>query len=187
MLLGDVVEDARFEDVEPHADFVVDGGFFDVVLDTAAVVHFDDAQVDFDGALMHGDGADAALFFVELDEFVEGDEGEDVAVGYEEGVLKVGDVGERSGGAEWGGLVGVLDVEVVLGAILEEGAHESGHVSDGEGDVVDAGGFHLVEEDLEDGFVGDGHHRFGEDAGVGGEAGAFASGENHSMHGLTPF
>jgi hypothetical protein len=42
--------------------------------------------------------------------------------------------------------------------------------------VVDAGGFHLVEEDLEDGFVANGHHGFGEDAGVGGEAGAFSSG-----------
>jgi hypothetical protein len=69
-----------------------------------------------------------------------------------------------------------LDVEAVLGAVLEEGAHEPGEVSDGEGDVVDAGGFHLVEKDLEDGFVADGHHGFGEDAGVGGEAGAFSSG-----------
>jgi len=166
--LGDVVEDARFEDVEPHADFVVDGGFFDVVLDAVGTVHFDDAQVDFDVALVHGDGADAAFFTVELNEVVDGDEGEDVAVGYEEGLGEVGDVGEGSGGAEGGGLVGVLDVEAVLGAILEEGAHEPGHVSDRQGDVVDAGGFHLVEEDLEDGFVANGHHGFGEDAGVGG-------------------
>ncbi len=176
LAFGDVVEDARFEDVEPHADAVVDGGFFDVVLDLAAFVHFDDTEVDFDFAFVHGDGADAAFVFVELDEVVDGDEGEDVAVGYEECFGEVGDVGEGSGGAEGGGFVGVLDVEIVLGAVLEEGAHEPGHVTDGEGDVVDAGGFHLVEQDLEDGFVANGHHGFGEDAGVGGEAGAFASG-----------
>ncbi len=103
----------------------------------------------------------------------------------EEGFGEVGDVGERSGGAEGGVFVGVLDVEAVLGAVLEEGAHEAGEVPDGEGDVVDAGGFHLVEEDFEDGFVANGHHWFGEDGGVGGEAGAFASGEDYSVHGFT--
>ena len=168
LVFGDVVEDARFEDVEPHADFVVDGGFFDVVGNLVITVHFDDAQVDFDVALVHGNGADATFFFVELDEFVDGNEGEDVAVGYQEGFFEVGDVGEGAGGAEGGGFVGVLDVEVVVAAILEEGAHEPGEVPDSQGDVVDAGGFHLVEEDLEDGFVADGHHGFGEDAGVGG-------------------
>lgn len=166
--LGDVFEDAGFKDVEAHADFVVDGGFFDVVLDAVIVIKFDDAEVDFDVALVHGDGADAGMLFVELDEVVDGDEGEDVAVGYEEGFGEVGDVGEGSGGAEGSFFVGVLDVEAVLGAVLEEGAHESGEVADGEGDVVDAGGFHLVEEDLEDGFVANGHHWFGEDTGVGG-------------------
>ena len=177
LAFGDVFEDARFEDVESHTDAVVDGGFFDVVGDLAAVVHFDDAEVDFDVALVHGDGADASIFVVELDELVDWDEGEDVAVGYEEGFGEVGDVGEGASGAEWGFFEGVLDVEVVLGAVLEEGAHEPCHVTDGDGDVVDAGCFHLVEQDLEDGFVANGHHWFGEDAGVGGEASAFAASE----------
>ena len=175
--LGDVFEHTRLEDVQPHGYAVVDGGFFDVVLDTATFVHFDDTQVNFDGARVHGNGADAAIFTVELNEFVKGNEGEDVAVGDQEGVFEVGDIGQRTGGAQRGGLIGVLDVEVVLGAILEEGAHEPGLVADGEGDVVDAGDFHLIEQNLEDGFVANGHHWFGEDAGVGGEAGALTSGE----------
>ena len=63
LVFGDVVEDARFEDVEPHADFVIDGGFFDVVGNLVITVHFDDAQVDFDGALVHGNGADGFILF----------------------------------------------------------------------------------------------------------------------------
>lgn len=98
----------------------------------------------------------------------------------------MGDVCQRTGSAQWKILVGVLDVEVVLRTILEVGAHQPGEMPDGEGDVVDPGCFELVQQDLEDGFVADRHHRLGEDFGVGGEAGAFSSGENHSMHLLTP-
>jgi len=49
-------------------------------------------------------------------------------------------------------------------------------VPDRQGDVVDAGSFHLIEQNLEDGFVANRHHWFGENAGVWGEAGAFPAG-----------
>ena len=166
--LGDVFQHARFEDVESHTDAVVDGWFFDVVSHVAALIHFNHTQVDLDGALVHGNGADGFILFVEPDQLRDRQQGEHIPIGYQEGFGQVGDIRQWSGGAQWKILIGVLDVEVVLRTVLEVGAHQPGEMPNGEGDVVDPGCFELVQQDLEDGFVTDRHHRLGEDFGVGG-------------------
>jgi hypothetical protein len=185
--VGDVVEDARFEDVDAHGDVVVEGGLFDVVADAGADGEVDDAEVDFDVALVHGDGGEGAVVAVELEEVGDGEGGEDISVGDEEGGVEAGDEGEGAGGAEGAVFVGVGDGEAEAGAVLEEGAEELGEVADGEDGFGDAGALELVEEDFEDGHVADGHEGLGEDAGVGGEASALAAGEDDGFHRILDF
>jgi hypothetical protein len=47
---------------------------------------------------------------------------------------------------------------------------------------VDASAFELGDQHFQDGFIADGHHRFGEDPGIGGQSGAGPAGEDDGFH-----
>ena len=75
LALGNIFQHPRLEDVQPHANSVIDGWFFDVILHLAAIVHFNNTKINFDSALVHSNGADATILFVELDEIINGEKG----------------------------------------------------------------------------------------------------------------
>ena len=57
-------------------------------------------------------------------------------------------------------------------------------MADGQDGLIDAETLHLAQEDFEDRHITDRQERFGQDFGIGGQAGAFASGEDHGFHGV---
>ena len=99
---GDVIQNARLEEVNAHADAVVEGGLFDIASHhVIAVVLLDHAQVDVHLAFVHGDGADGALLFVEADQVVEGQQGQHVAVADHKGFIQPGNLCQGAGRAQW--------------------------------------------------------------------------------------
>jgi len=163
LIFGDVLQHARLEDINAHAHAVIQGRLFHVPgNDVVAVVLFNHAQVDVHSALVHGNGADGVLLPVKIQQVIEIEQGEHIAVAHHESFFQIGHHRERSRGAQRHGLIGIGDVQIVLLAVLKKGLHQPGQVADGQNDMIDARAFHLAQKNLQDGFVANGHHWFGE-------------------------
>ena len=138
----DVVEDLRFEDIDPGIDGVAEdlapGRLLEEALDRPVRVGDDNAELE---RVLHGlqaDGCDGALLLVELDDGRQVDVGDHVAGDDEEPLLQlVLGVAHRSGGAERRLLGGVLDAHAELGPVAEVGAHVVGHEGHGDDEVVE--------------------------------------------------
>jgi hypothetical protein len=180
---GDEAQHAGLEDVDAHADLEVERRLFDVVLDGMPAVELDDAQVDVHVAGVHGDGGDAAAGLVEGDQVGHPQVGQHVAVAHQEGLVEIIHQRQRSGRAERAVFHRIVDRDAELLARSEEGLDQAAQVPDRDDHLVNVAGFHLADEDLQNGHTADGHQRLGEDMGVRGQTSAFAPCKDDGFHG----
>lgn len=70
--------------------------------------------------------------------------------------------------------------------MVEVGLDQRAEIADGDDDFCDAGGAQLVQDDLQDRPVADGHQRLGQDRRVGAQPHPLSAGQYHRLHDLAP-
>ena len=189
--LGDEVEDLRLEDVDAGVDGVAEhlapGRLLQEPLDRPVLVGDDDAELERVLDRLEGQGGQAPVGVVEVDDGAEVDVGQDVAGDDEEPLVElVLGVAHRTGRAERGRLGGVDHAHAELGPVAEVGADGVGHEGHGDHDVLEAVGPQQVDDVLHHRDVGHGEHRLGLVGGERPQPRPLAAGHDHCLHRFTP-
>jgi hypothetical protein len=184
-----VVEHRRLEHVDAGVDQVGDPGVLEVAGllqeggDAVVVVHRDQAEGARVGDPDQGQGGGRLALAVQLDQALEVDVDEHVAVEHQEGAVKqVGEALDRPGGPHRGVFGGQHDLDPGLAGLGQELVEGLGQVHGREHDLGEAAGGELAQGVEQERFVGERDQRLGPGAGQRAQSGAEASGENDGLH-----
>ena len=181
-VVGDILQGSFVQGIYAHTHVQVVGGFFHEGLGGMVGAGFDDSIVHLDLLGVGGDGHDGVVVFMFLEQLLETEVGEQVAVHDQEIVGQVLDELDGRGRAQRLQLVAVFDADAELGAVAEIGLDQVRHVVDADGGFPDALPSQVLEQDLQDRFFSYRDQGFGHGHSVGLEPHSFSAGQDHCSH-----
>ena len=183
--LGYEVQHTGCEHIDAHAHQVGAIRFLPKFEDLPVASGLDHAEVHRFCPARHSHCRSRGLFVVEANDLPEIDVGQQVAVEDEDATRCARQACQRACGAQWGGFVGIAQLQAEFLAILEIGLNQPREVPDRKGDILESVGGQLPKQYLQNRIIPDRHEWFRKRRRVGKQSGPLATGKNDNRRLLT--